>query len=426
MVPEILKNIPQLPGIYIFKNAANQVIYVGKAKNLYKRVLSYFQKKDDDWKVKELIVEHTSIEHIVTKNEAEALLLEVQLIRNYQPKFNTLLKSGNPFLYISFVYSRQESLPEMKLVRTKKEKGCYFGPFMRKMDARRVFDYLTRTFKLIHCKSKIAHGCLEYHLGRCSGTCMTAFDRDEYITRLKLAEQALRGNHALFLKTVQEQLKKYNQEMAFEKAANLAAYIKNLEIIFETIKTKFTEKKYIPEVASKMSPYKRTREDLLLAAQELKQMLNLEKAPQTIDCFDISHFQSRYIVGSCIRFTDGMPEKNKFRRFKIRSLQEQNDYAALVEIVSRRYKDGDIPDLIVIDGGKGQLSAITAILPQANVISLAKREETIFAPQLPEGYKLDIQQPAAQLLIALRDYAHHFAIAYHKLLRGKEYQDSQV
>lgn len=422
MVSDVLKKIPHLPGIYIFKNQANEVIYVGKAKNLYKRVLSYFQKKEDDWKVKELILEHVTVEHIVTKNEMEALLLEAQLIRNFQPKFNTLLKSGNPFLYITFLYNKE--LPEMKLVRMKTEKGCYFGPFMRKTDARRVFDYLTRTFKLIHCKARIAQGCLEYHLGRCSGTCMAEFDREEYVTRLKLAEQALRGNHAAFLKTVQEQIKKYNKELFFEKAANLSAYIKNLEIIFETLQTKFTEKKYIPEVASKMSTYKRSREDMHIAAEQLQQLLKLDKIPRTIDCFDISHFQSRYIVGSCIRFTDGVPEKNKFRRFKIRSLEEQNDYAALAEIVTRRYRDGDIPDLIVIDGGKGQLSAITAILPQANIISLAKREETLFAPQLPEGYKLDLREPIAQLIIALRDYAHHFAIAYHKLLRGKEYQDS--
>src|SRR5262249_51630694 len=151
------------------------------------------------------------------------------------------------------------------------------------------------------------------------------------------------------------------------------------------------------------------------------------KVPQTIDCFDISHFQSRYIVGACIRFTDGVPDKNKFRRFKIRSLSEQNDYAALQEIVMRRYKMGDVPDLIIIDGGKGQLSAVNPLILSGvegcsgtQIISLAKREETVYAPHLPEGIKLDQQTGAGQLIIAIRDYAHHFAIMYHKLLRSKE------
>ena len=141
----------------------------------------------------------------------------------------------------------------------------------------------------------------------------------------------------------------------------------------------------------------------------------------TIDCFDISHFQSHYIVGACIRFTDGKPDKNKFRRFKINSLDQQNDYAALQEIVARRYKDDTIlPDLVLIDGGKGQLSAAKAIIPHALCASLAKREETIFSDQYPHGIVLDLHTEVGKLLIALRDYAHHFAISYHRLRRHKD------
>jgi excinuclease ABC subunit C len=154
--------------------------------------------------------------------------------------------------------------------------------------------------------------------------------------------------------------------------------------------------------------------------KELQELLKLSKMPSTIDCFDISHFQSNYLVGSCVRFTNGKPDKNKFRRFGIKTLTQQNDYAALQEIVARRYRDGkDLPDLVVIDGGKGQLSAVAFLIPPTtDVISLAKREETVFSKEFPEGIKISVATGAGRLLIALRDYAHHFAISFHRKKRS--------
>lgn len=153
---------------------------------------------------------------------------------------------------------------------------------------------------------------------------------------------------------------------------------------------------------------------------DLQKFLGFATPVRTVDCFDISHFQSSYLVGSCVRFTDGKPERAMFRHFKIKTLTEQNDYAALQEIIQRRYKNNtDIPDLIVIDGGKGQLSAAQHVLPGAPLVSLAKREETLYGPQFPQGVRLDLQTNVGRLLIALRDYAHHFAISYHRLKRKK-------
>ena len=155
-------------------------------------------------------------------------------------------------------------------------------------------------------------------------------------------------------------------------------------------------------------------------AQEIQTFLHLKKAPISIDCFDISHFQSRYIVGSCVRFTNGVPDKNKFRRFKITSLTTQNDYAALQEIVTRRYKKPeDIPDLVVIDGGKGQRNAVLEVFKDAPCVSLAKREEILFSDAHPQGRQLFVNEPVGKLFISLRDYAHHFAISYHRLLRSR-------
>jgi excinuclease ABC subunit C len=193
-----------------------------------------------------------------------------------------------------------------------------------------------------------------------------------------------------------------------------------VQTIFATIATKFAPEKFTADIVAATTPTKGVEQSYTQASADLEQLLGTNSHIRTIDCFDISHFQSQSIVGSCVRFTDGKPDKNKFRRFKIQSLTQQNDYAALQEIVSRRYKDAsELPDLMLIDGGKGQLSAITSIFPNAPIVSLAKREETLFAPHLKEGVVLDVKTDMGKLLIALRDYAHHFAISYHRLRRSK-------
>lgn len=416
------KELPSLPGVYIFKDAQNAIIYIGKAKSIKKRVASYFLAQNNDWKVKALIEEHVVIEHIVTHTEHEALLLEAQLIKQYQPKYNVLLKSGNPFLYLLFT---NEETAQFKIVRTKKEKGTYFGPFIQKSDARAAYDYLMRTFKLYRCNKTIPNGCLDFHLGRCAGNCTQEFNEQAYKIQIELAQQALAGNQKEFLETAEKQMREYSARHEFEKAQRLNDYIKNLDTIFAVIKARFTERKYAREVAHVTMPESEQidiksmeQHDALI---ELQELLELPTTPATIDCFDISHFQSTYIVGSCVRFTEGKPEKNKFRRFKIKTLTEQNDYAALQEIVARRYRHNDFPDIILIDGGKGQLSAVTPLFPHTTIISLAKREETVYAANLPQGHKLDLQTPMGRLLIAIRDYAHHFAISYHKLLRKKNF-----
>lgn len=430
-------SLPQLPGVYLFKDATNKVIYIGKAKNLRKRVSTYFQRQADDWKVHELIKEHATVEHIVTHTEHEALLLEARLIQELKPKYNTLLTAGNPFLYIvatATSSSKPSNLPELKIVRTKQEKGVYFGPFLKKITARRAYDYVMRTFVLNRCNVKIAEGCLEYHLGRCAGTCRPDFDEAGYRARVQLAIEALAGNHEAFLETLKEQLKRSNARHEFEMSRHLAEYAQNVEQIFAAIRARFDEKKYSSELEQATAPFHRPQDALFGGLEALKKMLNLAATPRTVDCFDISHMQGQEIVGSCIRFTDGVPEKDKFRRFKIKTLTDQNDYAALQEIVLRRYTTiktprdlrvisgnalaaEDLPDVILIDGGKGQRNAVKDYFPQIPCISLAKREEMVFSDEHPEGVKLDLHTPLGQLLIALRDYAHHFAISYHKLLR---------
>ena len=276
------------------------------------------------------------------------------------------------------------------------------------------------TFKLNICNKKLENGCLDYHLGNCAGTCKTDFDLQDYHFRLQLAHDTLKNNQRDFIQKIKQQMVIYSAELAFEKAQRLNDYLQNVDLIFATINAHFSEGKFATDIFVTTTPTPYTDESLADINSELQAFLQHKTPIRTIDCFDISHFQSSYIVGSCVRFTDGKPDKNYFRRFQIKTLTEQNDYAALQEIVQRRYKSPDeYPDLIVIDGGKGQLSAAEHVLPQAALVSLAKREEILYGKNFPEGVHLDVKTSVGKLLIALRDYAHHFAISYHRLKRQK-------
>ncbi len=437
------KTFPSTPGVYLFKNSEKLILYIGKAISLKNRVASYFRKQLTDWKVNALIAEHATIEYISTPTEIEASLLEAELIKQHQPKYNVLLKSGQPFLYIYFT---KKPYPTIKIVRTKKQKGVYFGPFLQKKEARSTYNFLVETFKLKICNKKIAHGCLDYHIGLCPGSCMADFSQQDYLFRLNLAQQVLKNKHKAFITDINHKIEEYNASLAFEKAAHMYIYLNNIETIFNTIKIDYkisnfinsdnasntiTQKPEIPDIematietANSNTPAHNPKPDYIAknkkkALEDLQQLLDIPTPISTIDCFDISHFQSKSIVGSAIRFTNGSPEKNKFRRFNVVSITQQNDYAALQEIVSRRYKNGDFPDVILIDGGKGQLSSVQKIVPGHICISLAKKNELLFSDLHPQGVPLDIHTPMGKLLIELRDYAHHFAITHHRNKKKK-------
>lgn len=408
---------PKHTGVYCFKSSNDTLLYIGKAKSLYNRIQSYFQKYATDWKIEGLLTEAETIEYILTQTETEALLLEAELIQKYKPKYNALLKEGNPFVYIMCT---KEPIPTLKISRSKKTKGIYFGPFLHKTQARKTLAYLLRTFCLNRCNKAIENGCLDYHIGNCAGSCMKQFNPEDYRFRIQLALDVLAKDHTQFVAAIKKKIQEYNKEMAFEKSRNLSHYLENMNTIFATLETHFSAAKYVDQIIPVITPKPFTASISKDIAQQLQTFLATDHPIHTIDCFDISHFQSQQIVGSCIRFVDGKPEKNKFRRFQVKSLIEQNDYAALQEIVSRRYKDmTELPDLIVIDGGKGQLSSVQKVLPTATIISLAKKEERIFGTQTKDGIPLTAHSEIGKLLIELRDYAHHFALSYHRLKQSK-------
>lgn len=417
-VRAIIDSLPKVPGVYIFKNQDGLILYIGKAKNLQERVKSYFLKQDTDWKIDGLLKEYATIETIKTHTEIEALLLEAELIGQHKPKYNTLLKDGDPFVYI---FISKNELPSISIVRTQKEKGLYFGPFLHKTDARNAVAFLKNTFQLNVCNKQIENGCLQYHIGICAGSCKPDFDKDGYLFRMQLAIDVLQADKEKFIASIQHKIKEYSTELLYEKARNMKRYLDHLDSIFATLKTKFSLEKYADQIINVLQPTKLREHVPDDIAIQLQHFLKVQKPIATIDCFDISHFQSQEIVGSCIRFLHGKPDKNKFRRFAIKSLTQQHDYAALQEIVLRRYKNNEqeIPDLILIDGGKGQLHAVEKVINNVLIVSLAKREEILFGSPFPNGVLLDKHSAIGQVLIALRDYAHHFAVSYHRLRRKK-------
>ncbi len=422
LIRHTLDTLPDKPGVYLFKDPIGIILYIGKATSLKKRVASYFSptKKEVDWKTTSLLQECDHIDYHITKNEPEAALLEAQLIGAYQPKFNILLKAGQPFLYLMFTH---EELPRMHLTRNKSTEGTYFGPFLKKQAIRSLYNFLMSTFQLNLCNKKIPNGCLDYHIGTCPGTCTNKFDRNDYLFRIELVKDVLQSNPEAFKDHIKNQLNLYNKQYAFEKSKKLAEYLRNIDEIFATIRAALSLKKLsLSTLLTQEQKSTTTSDTYENTMQELQKLVGTQQPLYVIDCFDISHFQSTHLVGSCIRFVHGIPDTKSFRRFKIKSIVTQDDYAALKEIVTRRYATlNDLPDLVVIDGGKGQLNAVARLVHPSICISLAKREETIFSPQYPNGIKITPHAAVGKLLITLRDYTHHFAISYHRLKRHKNW-----
>lgn len=413
-----LSDLPKKPGVYFFKDAEAHILYIGKATSIYNRVKSYFSGNDMRPNVAQLLEKVHSVEYIETKNTHEALLLEASLILEHKPPFNILIKEGNPFLYIFF--NTKADPHRLQLVRNKtKKSGIYFGPFLQKKSTRSAYEFLIREFKLELCGKKREHGCLSYHIGRCAGSCKNDFDLENYMIRLALVVSMLKGDKKEFGKIIKNELQKAIKNLEFERAQHFVYYQEHMEYFFKTLEAQKVFQETQDEVFAVATKFPQYSSDYEIIAQELQEMTEAKKPIYSIDCFDISHNQGKFIVGSSIRFNNGKPVPNEFRKFKIKTLEDQNDYAALSEIVSRRYKEAPLPDLIIIDGGKGQENSIKKLHLDTNIVALAKKEERLFTQKFPEGLVLSKHKKSHLLLIAMRDYAHHFAVTYHKNLRSK-------
>jgi excinuclease ABC subunit C len=536
----ILANtIPTQPGIYKYYDAANELIYVGKAKHLRKRVSSYFSKNKVSYKTMELVSRIKRIEFTIVNTENEALLLENTLIKKHQPKYNIALKDDKTYPYLVI---KNEPFPRVFFSRRKIDDGStYFGPYTSVSSVKELMNFIKQTILLRTCKLNLTDKniiakkfkiCLEYHLGNCKGPCEGLQTSNDYANELQQLTHLLKGNLQPVLQHFKNEMQEYALQMNFEKAEHVkkkierlknyethntvvntkigtvdvftileegnTAYVNYLAVSNGTIiKTKTIQlQKKLDETAAEVlafaisdlrlqfeseateliipfeidysepgilltTPKGGDKLKLLQLSQKnvnhfkfeliKKKMLNLEDksaaqkkevlvqlqkdlqltaTPLHIECFDNSNFQGSFPVGACVVFKNGQPSKADYRRFKIKTVKGINDFASMKEIVFRRYKrlldeQQPIPQLIIIDGGKGQLSAAMESIHSLNlpnttsVVGLAKNEEEIFFPKDTQSIKLPWDSESLKLIRRVRDEVHLFGITFHRDLRSK-------
>lgn len=542
-IEEQLKLLPDLPGVYLMKDEFGEIIYIGKAKSLRKRVRSYFRKGNHTYKTKILVSNIQDLDYIVTDTEVEAYILEANLINKYQPVYNIRLKDDKTYPYIKVTVN--EDFPRIFKTRLVKNDGArYYGPFTSASDLNTIIELLQDIYLLRSCRKEIREGktetrtCLNYHIGKCSGPCIGAAGREEYRKRIEEACLFLSGHQQELIKQLEKEMYQAAEEKNFERAARLRDSIRALEQlsvqqkvmygkninqdviavavneqgqscvqlliirngcligqeyyimegvdgegekeILESFLPQYYEKaQQLPDEVLLGTEIERADllEDLLKkrkgkkvkvnipligekkrliemacvnaeenlkkevirekyissrtteAVEKLAEYLELDRSPVYIEGFDISNIQGTDPVASMVVFKNGLSSKQDYRRFRIRTVEGPNDYAMMKEVVGRRYRrvleEGKpLPDLILIDGGKGQLNAAIEVLDglgirNVPIIALAEREEEVFLPGRSEPVKIPEGSPALHLLQRVRDEAHRFAVSYHRKLRSR-------
>lgn len=423
---EKIKRIPQKPGIYLMRDELGQIIYVGKAIRLRSRVRSHFRVSPDTSPKERAMMEVVrDIDFIVLKSDEEALILECQYIKEFKPKYNVTYKDDKtyPFLKVTL----NESFPRFLITRMKKPDGAlYLGPYTDAQALRKTVEELQKIFKIRTCSlaepGEADHKhCLYQMMKWCSAPCVEKISKGDYRQVIDNVCQVLLGRSKELILKMKKQMQRASQDLEFEKAGELRDRISALERIAGTRIHAIQKMRHISF---------HTQEE----AKTLGQALGLERPPQRIEAFDISNFSGKEAVGSMVHFFDGRPDKRYYRRFRIRSVTGINDFAMMREVVLRRYRrlkeeGGVFPDLILIDGGKGQLSSAVQALQEAGtgflpVIGLAKRYEEIYTPHGKRPIRLKKDSPALHLIQRIRDEAHRFAVTYHKKLREKKLKES--
>lgn len=416
---EKIRSLPNKPGVYLFKDKNGEVIYVGKAKSLRKRVASYFRAKPDI-KTSILLDRLYSIDYQETGSELDALILEDELIKKYKPRYNVSLRDDKAYPFLKLTVN--EEWPRLFLARRKEKDGAlYFGRYQGGM-VRAVIRLVKKLFPIRWCQESPLkmreQPCLYYRIGSCSGPCIGKISREEYLNLVKGIILLLEGKMEQALQKLKDEMSKAAEALDFERAAYLRDKIKLLEKMVE----------------GKISLAKEPAPRLLTEVQVLQKELRLRKLPMRIEAFDISNIHGSHIVGSMVTFVGGLPLRSDYRRFKVKSLEgKPDDVRAIYEVVKRRYLGSlsnkmEKPDLVLVDGGRAQVNAGFRALKEAKfevpLVSLAKREEEIFFPGKRGSLKLFRNSPALQLLQRIRDEAHRFAITYHRGKREKAFFSS--
>ncbi len=398
--------LPGVPGVYIFKDSQENVLYVGKAKSLKKRVKSYFNRFLSD-KTQAMVSKIVDIEYTLTPSESQAQLLEASLIKDKQPPYNVSLKDDKSFPLIRIT---AEEFPIVSICRRKslkkEDKSLYFGPYTNAKLLRQAFKVMRQIFGLRSCKKMLKTSCLYYRLRLCPAPCIGKIDKEAYQEIIQDIELFLDSRYKELLGKLAQRMKRAAEEKRFEDAAKIRDKINALSVIGQ----------------AKVAP--RSQKDL----EDLKELAQLNKLPLRIEAFDISDISGKEATGSMVSFYKAFPDKNNYRHFRIKTVEKIDDYGMLKEIIKRRYsriirENLSLPDLILIDGGRSHLLAAEKELKKLGLniplVSIAKDKENIYIQNKKNPLKLNQDTPALNLIRRIRDEAHRFAIKYHHLLRRK-------
>jgi excinuclease ABC subunit C len=422
------RTFPTTSGVYLMKDTAGNVIYVGKAKNLRSRASSYFSKEAlDDPRIRDWMPLVKDVDYIETADPIAAVFTEARMIKDLRPKFNKDLKDDKTFPYLQI--RTREEFPRVEITRRPRRKGVrLYGPFTSSRSLRVAVDVLQRLLRFRTCTLDIKstedrwkwfRPCLLYSIRRCTGPCNFRVSRDDYRRQIKKLVFVLEGKKERLIARMEREMLAASAELNFEKARRIRDEIAALQ----KLDMRGDAKDDVQPEVFPIDPKKGLR--------GLAKVLGLAKVPRTIEGMDIAHLSGQDTVASLVSFLDGLPFKPGYRRFKIKTVRGVDDFASMREVVSRRFRrlrdeDEVFPDVLLIDGGKGQLNAALDAFEALGIdppclISLAKQEEEIFRPGASESIRLSKHSAALRLLQYVRDEAHRFAQHYHHMLRRKRF-----
>jgi excinuclease ABC subunit C len=427
---EKVRRLPNRPGVYLMKDRIGRIIYVGKAKALKKRVSSYFQPARSFTlhpKIRALVDMIADFDAIVVKSEPEAILLEGKLIKQWKPRYNTDFTDDKRFLLVRV--DMREELPRFRFVRIRKDDHSrYFGPFAHSGPLRKALAQMRRQFGILlsdGTPTRLPDGSWQLYddvRAEIYGF-PNSVTTGQYRERVDQACAFLEGKSREWLESLRAEMAAASGKREFERAAGLRDIVFALE---KTLEKPRRFERTDPTALSAGAP----------ALESLQQALSLSAPPRTIECFDISHISGTFVVASMVRFADGRPDRDNYRRFRIKGFLGNDDFRAMEEVVGRRYRrlrdeNRPFPDLVVIDGGVGQVGAalkafVALDLAPPPIVGLAKKEETIVFPDDRPPLDIPLDHAGLRLLQRLRDEAHRFANTYNADLRSKKIRESQL
>jgi excinuclease ABC subunit C len=400
----IISSVLDAAGVYLMKDKQGRVIYVGKAKSLRKRLRSYIGRQLDT-KTVMLMANVADIEYRLTPTESLALLLEASLVHQYKPKYNVSLRDDKSFPLVKIT---NEEFPAICITRKREPDGArYFGPYTSAGLLREALKIIRRNFPFRSCKKLPRRECMYYRLGLSPAPCIGRINKKQYAKTIKNISLILEGKTDTLIKKLSREMNLRAKQQEFEEAARIRDQINALTAIGPSNVTAGSQSEL----------------------EALKNLLRLTKIPERIEAFDISNIYGKEATGSMASFYRGIPDKDNYRRFRIKTVEAIDDYKMLSEVLKRRYsrlieEKLALPDLILIDGGKSHLLTAQKALKELDIgiplVSIAKEQENIYTKGKARPVKLSSDTPALNLIRRVRDEAHRFALSYHRILRRKK------